>query len=298
MKSESLRTGALRKYGYVHLLAIHPVLSLFSANADEVQFGELFMPLATVLLATVLMHAGLLAILRSPQKASFLVILFNFTVFYYEHLLDLFQNASVFSFLEIVGGRSFLQPYLLALGVGAVVILLMSEAALEKAAFVVKRFAVLLILVTLVTLGWNKISSWDLGGAEETGPVARATTASGSNPDIYHIVLDGYGRHDFLKDYYDFDNGGFLDWLEHKGFYVARESRSNYSSTRFSLTSALNFQYLNEIPPTRQWAFFNKLQNNRVMTFLKERGYNVVAFDTGQRSFDMRKLATHYHATP
>jgi hypothetical protein len=298
MPTEASSTDMLLRYGFIYLLAIHPVLSLFSANADQVQFSELLLPLAIVLLVTVLMHAALRAILRSPHKASFLVILFNFALFHYDHLLGVFQNASMFQFLEIVGGRSFLMFYLPALGVGAVVILLMSETALTKAAYVVKRFAVLFILVTLVTLGWNKISSWDLGGDEETVPVARATGTSSSDPDIYHIVLDGYGRHDYLKDYYDFDNGWFLEWLEQKGFYVARESRSNYAFTRFSLTSVLNFQYLDQISPKKQWAFFNRLQNNRAMTFLKERGYNVVAFDTGQRSFDMRRLATHYHTMP
>ena len=53
------------KYGFVYLLAIHPVLSLFSHNADEVQFYELLVPVGLVLVVTMLMHVVLLATLGS-----------------------------------------------------------------------------------------------------------------------------------------------------------------------------------------------------------------------------------------
>ena len=92
------------KYGFVYLLAIHPVLSLFSHNADEVQFYELLVPVGLVLVVTMLMHGVLLATLGSPQKANSLVILFNAFLFYYAYLLGVFQNASMFQFLGIVGG--------------------------------------------------------------------------------------------------------------------------------------------------------------------------------------------------
>ena len=286
------------KYGFVYLLAIHPVLSLFSHNADEVQFYELLVPVGLVLVVTMLMHGVLLATLGSPQKANSLVILFNAFLFYYAYLLGVFQNASMFQFLGIVGGRSFLKFYLAALVVAVSVIFLLSETALEKAAFVIKRFAVAIILVTLVFLARNKIASWDFRDPGEPKDVARASAASSSNPDIYHIVLDGYGRHDYLKEFYEYDNGEFIEWLEQKGFYVAHASRSNYPLTRFSLASFLNYEYLDGIPLEKEWTFFNMIQNNKAMRFLRERGYNVVTFETGQTSFDIKRLATHYESMP
>lgn len=287
----------LRKYGFVYLLAIYPALSLFAHNAGQVQFYELLLPLALILLATVLMHAALLAVV-TPQRANFLVILINVFIFYYEYLLGFLQNASLFEFLGIVGGRSFLKYYAAALVASAASIFLLSETALEKAAFVVKRFVVLLILVTLASLAWNKFSSWDVRGPEQAGPIARASGASTSNPDIYHISLDGYGRHDYLKDFYGYDNGAFIEWLEQKGFFVAHEGRSNYTFTRFSLASFLNFQYLDDVPIEQEWSFFNLIQDNKAMRFLKERGYNIVTFETGQTSFDIKKLATHFQSAP
>src|SRR5690606_2778066 len=43
-------------------------------------------------------------------------------------------------------------------------------------------------------------------------------------PDIYLLVLDGYGRADVLADMYDFDNTPFLELLTSQGFQVAPQA--------------------------------------------------------------------------
>jgi hypothetical protein len=40
-------------------------------------------------------------------------------------------------------------------------------------------------------------------------------------PDIYFIILDGYGRQDLLRAKFDYDNSEFIRGLEQRGFYVA-----------------------------------------------------------------------------
>ena len=62
-------------------------------------------------------------------------------------------------------------------------------------------------------------------------------------PDIYYLVLDGYGRGDALQAAYDIQNEPFLSALRADGFLVARRSSSNYSTTQGSLQSALNMDY-------------------------------------------------------
>ena len=66
-------------------------------------------------------------------------------------------------------------------------------------------------------------------------------------PDIYYIILDAYSRDDVLQDFYQYDNGPFISELEALGFYVARCSRSNYASTRLSLPSSLNMDYIDNL---------------------------------------------------
>ena len=62
-------------------------------------------------------------------------------------------------------------------------------------------------------------------------------------PDVYVIVLDGYGREDVLRDVYGFENTLVRD-LRSLGFLVADEAAANYSHTALSLASALNTEYL------------------------------------------------------
>jgi hypothetical protein len=77
---------------------------------------------------------------------------------------------------------------------------------------------------------------------------AKGTTLPlGYAPDIYYIILDAYGRADVLQEMFGYDNVPFLQSLESRGFYVAECSQSNYGQTMLSLTSSLNFNYLDSL---------------------------------------------------
>ncbi len=50
-------------------------------------------------------------------------------------------------------------------------------------------------------------------------------------PNVYFMILDAYGRADTLKLGLGFDNEGFLGELKKLGFFVPRQSVSNYPAT-------------------------------------------------------------------
>ena len=58
------------------------------------------------------------------------------------------------------------------------------------------------------------------------------------------IILDTYGREDYLKYRYDYDNSKFISKLEEEGFVILKNSTSNYTTTNFSLTSVLAKDYI------------------------------------------------------
>lgn len=103
-------------------------------------------------------------------------------------------------------------------------------------------------------------------------------------PDIYYILVDGYGREDVLRDSYQFDNHDFLKSLRERGFYVADQSRPNYSQTALSICSSLNMRYLDEqrldTHKTR-WPLHSMIQHNEVVRCLKQNGYEAVAVQSG-----------------
>jgi hypothetical protein len=102
-------------------------------------------------------------------------------------------------------------------------------------------------------------------------------------PDIYYILVDGYGREDVLEELYGLDNTKFLGDLAQRGFYVANQSHTNYIQSIYSISSSLNFTYID--PPQNEvtsWRYFTQLMaHNRIMRLLKDCGYLSVAFESG-----------------
>lgn len=107
-------------------------------------------------------------------------------------------------------------------------------------------------------------------------------TPSTERPDIYHVVLDGFGRPDILRERFDLDLGPFVEALEARGFTVPPRGRSNYAQTYLSLGSALNLSYLDRVTSgmhdsSDRRALDYLIQHNAVWKLAKRAGYRVVA---------------------
>jgi hypothetical protein len=63
-------------------------------------------------------------------------------------------------------------------------------------------------------------------------------------PNVYWLVVDSYPNREVLRSHYGFDNGPFLKELAERGFYVADESYANFSTTRLSVPTTLDMQYV------------------------------------------------------
>jgi hypothetical protein len=101
-------------------------------------------------------------------------------------------------------------------------------------------------------------------------------------PDIYYIVLDSYARDDVLLDLLNYDNSSFLQALQDSGFYLPDCAFSNYHSTMLTIPSVLNFQYLEnaeDVSSSTDAAlpeYTNMILNNKIMDYLKQKGYQTV----------------------
>lgn len=95
-------------------------------------------------------------------------------------------------------------------------------------------------------------------------------------PDIYHIVLDGYGRADVLSKRCNLDNTSFLNELKNRNFTVRDDCYSNYIITPLALTSTQTHSYLepSTIQRTMSRAIISKIvQENGVASELSQYGY-------------------------
>jgi hypothetical protein len=115
-----------------------------------------------------------------------------------------------------------------------------------------------------------------------------------SKPDIYYIILDGYGREDVIEAFFDFDNSPFLNRLEDHGFYIASASQSNYTITCLSLASSMNMEYLDQImdfPSTDPHCTHTArklLSSGEVMDILRGEGYQIIAIASNYEFTEVR----------
>jgi hypothetical protein len=116
-----------------------------------------------------------------------------------------------------------------------------------------------------------------------------------NRPDIYYIVLDAHGRWDILNKLYGVDSTPFLNYLKNKGFYIAEKSHSNYIQTIFSVSSSLNFSFIEPAPDRSSWIeyYTDLIVHNRLMNLLKECGYQTVGFETGFSFTEMKNADTY-----
>lgn len=148
--------------------------------------------------------------------------------------------------------------------------------------------------VMLATPTWQAAAyAWREGDARAAYDADRAAAAlpqvvgpaaaADRPPDIYHFVFDRYGSADMLERHYGVEEtiGGFL---EQRGFYVARDSHSNYLKTGHSLASTFYMDYLDlladdpRVEGANWHPIFAMLDDHRVARFLKARGYEMLQF--------------------
>lgn len=258
------RARGLWVLGLPFLVGAAPPLYVWAGNAASVEVGDVVPVLAVVMGLTAAAVTLLLLPTRSVDRVSLTVALLSLpaaTFGWQLQWLRGFSPALEASTLLVV------EAVLLAVLVTAVWRLRVGTAA--------RYLSVAAAVFCLSTLPGIAGGLSFLGAPDRTAGGPRA-----DGPDIYFIVLDGYGRDDVLARWYDYDNRPFLDDLADRGFYVARGSYANYSMTYLSLAATLNMNYVPEDLPYDYPAAERMVQDAAVIHALRERGYAYVAFET------------------
>jgi hypothetical protein len=269
-------------------LSVYPICYLYARNAMFILPAQTLRPLLVSLGLTVVFLLGFRLVLRDWQRAGFLSSLIVVLFYSYGHVSSLIGSWAAdrgISFKELYLGAAWLTVFL------ALSLLIVQRGKSQSATGLFNLASAALLVIPLVTIviilaGKDQPSARELQalanlrGDPQALPQAGAEPA-GETPDIYYIVLDGYQRADVLLEAYGYDNSGFIQALKDRGFYVADQSRSNYLSTNYSLSTSLNLAYFSDFPAGILRNARYNLQTNFASEFLRERGYRVVVFDSG-----------------
>ena len=263
------RVRALAMPWYPWPAALIPVLHFQATNSLHFGISEVLVPAGGALLVVTLALSGMWMAVKNWHRAATGVTSVTVIFFAYGHV----EKALAFRLDDHV-----LLPAAALLAATLLRLCIKSQSSMASWAPFLNLTAGTLLLIQIIN------AAMPSSGATLRPPPLHtqiATDSRGNRPDIFHIILDAYGRQDALGDY---DNSSFLAALEERGFYVASEATSNYTGTLVSLASSLNLAYLHDFeprPPANTSDAIALVQNNALVATLKSLGYTYVHLESG-----------------
>ena len=282
------------------LIAIYPILDLFARTGFELEPQLPLRSIVFVLSLTVILLLLLYWFLRDWDRTG---ILSTIGIVFFYYFGSAFRGLQGKFFI----GYKIFQPLtvfiLWALLFVTLAIFIKRSKLHQKKIFTLWLNLVTIILIaqpvfyTVLILKINyqdPLHYWEANNIPQNRINLRADL-----PDIYYIIVDGYGREDTLSDIFNYSNHEFTMALSDRGFYVADQANSNYVQTALSITSSLNLDYLSELQESgensKSRTILKKLiSDSQIRKILNLYNYKFIAFNTGHNLTKIEEADIYY----
>ena len=270
------------------LLSLYPVLALLATNITELKPSDTLRSLLVTLASGLLLFMILKLALRNTHRAALVFAIFWVLFFSYGHVYHFLGGTTLLGLS--LGHHRVLMPVWAILFAAGLWWVLSRRGELANLTLAINTAAIVLLVFPLWQISMAEIreqAAWSRARQSAASNSGLQLASGQRTPDIYYIILDAYGRQDILQESFGYDNSIFLEQLEALGFYVARCSLSNYAQTELSLSSSLNFDYLqtliDDFSPrsTDRSPLWPLLKQSATRQTLEGLGYQTVAFETG-----------------
>ena len=276
-----------KKFIILHpiLIALFPVFVVYHQNIHLVLLEGLIFPILFILSVAIALWYGIKIILKNTIKSALLSSLYTFLFFSYGHAFVIIQTDLAQEF--------FISIHVILLASYTVFVILgtyyvvKTNRKLNNLTTIANAMSITALVFVFFNIGiYNFENTYNNFQVEDSNPIVLGNDFK-KTPDVYYIVMDEYASLRTLEKFYGYDNSDFIKFLEEKGFYVAKNSHSNYAQTSTSLASTLNMKYLNylseviENESKDQSILYQMLDNNLVMRNFKSAGYQVYNISSG-----------------
>ena len=254
-----METKKNSKIFHPFLIAFFPIIAIYSVNIGLIQLEQFIFPTILIVGSALLFFLCLKYILKNGKKAALIVTLAFIIFFSFGHVYNMLNQVSIGD-TDLGSNRTLLPIFVISFGIGSFLII-RTKRTLDNATSIVNTISIVFITVIVAMVGIeafgcdecliqqtyslgifsNQIMDSPLYFEEHSFSVSE----SGSLPNVYYIILDGYPRNDVLKKHLDFDNNEFINFLKQREFYVAENSYSNYSLSSTSIPATMNMNYIN-----------------------------------------------------
>jgi len=153
-----------------------------------------------------------------------------------------------------------------------------------------------LLLITTVLVLFNLLNIIPAEIKKSKGDSAAASLnvqtkipADKKSPDIYYIIFDEFEGFQGMREYWQYQGvDDFASFLKKRGFFVAEASHSSSTDTLHEMASRLNYEEYS--PGAEQLQnYLDDIAGNRVVHYLKLRGYTTVVFDETKLGYPSAK---------
>lgn len=286
------------------LLALFPILSLYSSNLGRVSPDQLLAPMLVAGGLVLLLERLFRWVIHDRHKAGLWASVAWIMIVAYGPTFDLVQVLwSVNPLLNVT--FRYMVVWVIPFVVLAVWIT-RTKARAEQFTSLFNLVAGALVLMPLLNIiGYTVtaraarpnaegkgISAWAkvehdstvsyLPADRQPASSARAHVDRPALPDVYYVILDRYASADVLQEAYGFDNRPFVSWLTQRGFYVVARARANYPKTAHSLASSLNMMFLDDVrqqygDQSNDWTpLYQRVRDYKLWRFFKAKGYQFI----------------------
>ncbi len=258
---------------------LYSILAPASINISEIIPIQLIRPIIIALSATVILLWMCTRFTRDKSRGALIASLIAVWFLYYGYF---YRSIHFFPSLP-----DFLKKQWPILCIWSIAFGITAWVATSKYARLPRRMsyflnitgAIMLIIPSITILGFFIRTPFPAYSYKfPINKTSVRTQSSVQPPDIYYIILDGYGREDVLHSLYEYNNTPFIESLRERGFFIANNSKSNYMQTSLSLNASLNLSYLDDLSwvmgsSNNRLPLVNELGNNLFARMLQEHGY-------------------------
>ncbi len=273
---------------FIPLMGLFPILSLLAANLGQTSFSSAWFSLIVSLAAVILISVICILTIHPRPRAYLASVILCVGFFTWGHFFHLVEGEQIFGFN--VGRHVVIFPLFLIVII--LLLILVIKAPSPSPSFVRTLnvvFSILCIvpLVSIIAYQAMVFKNQKPKPSVTANTIPNNPVAAENLPDIYYIILDGVVREDEMKTGFGFQDYSLPDELRKRGFYIPDCTFSNYHSTATSIASVLNMDYLDKFgvaddqintDENDPGLLYPLLHQNRVVAYLRNMGYQFVAF--------------------
>jgi hypothetical protein len=287
-------------YFFPLLIAIYPIIFLFSHNVQELLLSQIYVPVAIALIVTILIWGCLSVLLKDSLKAGVIITIFIIFFYTYGTLFDWLVSLNLFA----IKHRHILPIVIvIAAYLGYLVYLIKNRDLFVNFAKILTVIFTVLLILNIITAIPYEIKKMEYPYQntvfQEKEVIVNQSPMNQSSdyPDIYYIILDEYASTSTIQEIWGYNNSEFENHLKNQGFYIADNSSIRYFQTQWSLVTSLNMDYPGK--KINHQDFYNitisghqtdyenisttdiykKINENNVSEYLKNKGYKLIVLD-------------------